>query len=167
MKPPKSATKLDRERFLKKQSGEDLEKITAMGQESEKKSVKWVQEVGKEMEQEEKRQQDNARDYLEGAKKKVFTYKDALLKEMRREMLNWEEELPKGFNWFPMYTSKGLVMWLKNNKGEWFAKGLKLSGEPKYDLNGVARLIVGAVEEASKQMEKSQQTDNGIILPYK
>lgn len=144
---------------------EEQEKIETLGQDSNKKAKKWVEEEIKEQDKQEKKHQDDAMEILTDARKKIFTYKDALLKEMRREMINWLEDLPQGFTWHAMYTSKGLVLWLRNNKGEWYAKGLKLSGEPKYDLNGIARLIVSAIKEANDQV-KPKKTD-GIILPYK
>lgn len=164
--PLDKLSKLEKERVLTKTIGEENEKLEAMGQESNRKAAKWVQEEGKRQRKEEQIKSDDAMTKLWDARGKVFTYRDKLLEEMKREMENWSDELPEGFSWFPMFTSKGLVMWLKNRNGDWFAKGLKISGEPKYDLNGVARLIIGAVEEANKQVEPIKKP-NGLILPYK
>lgn len=168
-KPPFSPLdkllKLDKSRVIKLQFGGNQEKLEAMGQESEKKAAKWVQEEGRQEREAEQKIQDNATDALWSSRKQVLTYKGRLVEEMQREMDNWADELPEGFNWMPQSTQKGIVLWIRNPQRDYYAKGLSLSYEPKYDLNGIARLIVRAVEEATKQA--TPKTDNGIITPYK
>jgi hypothetical protein len=158
-------TKLERHKELKKQVAEDAEKLEVLGQESDRKAAKWVQEVGKE---ERKKEEDRIADVmtkLDDNKAHVVTYKELLMSEMRKEMTYWDEDLPTGFQWVAQSTDKGIVLWIRNPKHEYYAKGIKPSGDPKVDLNAIARLIVTAVKEMTKQEEK--KTENGIILPYK
>ena len=161
--PLDKLTRLERHRVIKKQAGEDKEKLEAMGQESEHKAKKWVQEVGKEEDKKEKKRIDEVMTKLDASKSHVMTYKELLIEEMRKEMGYWDDDLPTGFNWLPQSTEKGIVLWIRNPKREYYAKGIKLSGEPKYDLNAIARLIVGAVKEMEGQEPK--KTENGIYLP--
>ena len=161
--PLDKLSKLDKERVLKKEIGEQTEKLEAMGQESDRKAAKWVKEVGKEERKKEQDRQDVVMEILDKSKKHILTYKEQLMKEMIHEMKYWDDDLPTGYNWAPQSTDKGIVLWIRNPKKEYFAKGIKLSGEPKYDLNAIARIIVGAVKEMEKQ--STPVTQGGIILP--
>lgn len=144
----------------------DEEHLEAMGQESDKKAAKWVKEVGKEKVKEEEKAQDDAMEKLDDAKNSMGLYKERLLEEMKREMEIWRDDMPPGFNWLAQYTSKGLVLYFRNPQHEYFARGLTISGEPKYDINGVARLIVTAMQEIQKQIPEEIPQDK-IIVPYK
>lgn len=160
--PLDKLTKLEKIKEIKRQAGEDAEKLEAMGQESEHRAKKWVQEVGKQEREKEKKRVDDVMERLFDSRKFVLTYKGLLIEEMRKEMGYWSEDLPRGFQWRVQSTEKGIVLWIRTPQGSYLAKGIKLSGEPEIDLNAIARLIVNGVQEMTKYEEK---TPNGIIVP--
>lgn len=159
------STKIDKERILKKRAGEDREKLAAMGQESETKGAKWVMEEDRKKEQEEKKIQEAKQEILTDARKKRVEYTQKLYDEMMREMVNWTDELPEGVSWYPQITSKGLVMWVHVGI-EWHAKGMKVTGEVKYDMNGVYKMITQAITFAQEKTHPEGTTDR-IIKPTK
>lgn len=165
MKPSIGGTKAEREKILKKELGEQTEKIEAMGQENEHQAAKWVKEEGKRIRKEEQKKRDDVTEQLYDSRHHIQTYKEKLLEEMRREMAVWSEELPKGYGWFCQGTSKGIALYYHDQSKQWYGKGLIIANDPKYDLNGIARLIVEAVDTAVKQSEPVR--DDGIIVPYK
>src|SRR3990167_6587997 len=115
---------LDKFKDINRESGEKLE---AMGQESDRKAAKWVQEVGKEERKKEENRIADVMTKLDDSKKHVVTYKTLLMDEMKKEMGYWDEDLPTGFNWIHQQTDKGIVLWIRNPQHEYYAKGIKLS----------------------------------------
>lgn len=159
----KALNKLDRERELKKIAGEDSEKLEAMGQESEKAAAKWVMEEGEKERHEEAEQQAETEWTLNDHKDQVLTYKTLLVKELRRLMENWIDELPEGWSWYAGYNEKGIVLWLRDKDRNWYARGMKVSGLPKYDLNGIFKLMMKAIEYAKPKVEPQ---DTGIQIAH-
>lgn len=160
----------------KKTLADEMEEIDAMGQDDEVKAAKWVIEKGEEDRHEESEKSAEAEWKLHDKRRNFFTYKDLLLAEFRRQMVDSYQLLPKGFAWYPVGTTKGIVLWVKDLENRWYAKGITVSGIPKYDLNGVERLIDKAldfmeeserkyVEAKEAKKPKEKKSKGGILLP--
>lgn len=160
-------TKLD-EVLSKQNAGKLAEEIDAMGQQNEEKAVKWVQEVEKR--EEKKRHELDARNEEQIAKKRRFKKNDyyrALHTYAAKQLA--EYDIPRGY---------AVDVYLQEDKGElmfglqkvgfrWYAKGMKICGEPKYDKNCIERLVVQTMlglDELEGQHER-HRTKSGIILP--
>ena len=128
----------------KRSLSEQAEEIDAMGQDSETKAVKWVQERAKEDEKDENETIAQETWKLQDSRKKVFTYRDALVQAMVRRML--EYDLPKGFAWKIETPQQDIILVIGDPKGQMYARGLKPIGEPKYDLNAIDRVIWKALD---------------------
>lgn len=165
--PLDNLSKLEKQKVLKRQAAEDAEKVSVLGQENEHKAAKWVKEVGKEDRKQEAQRVADTLTKLDDVKGNIVTYKGKLMEEMRKEMGYWIDDVPTGFHWASQSTDKGIVLWIKNPQGEYFAKGISLSNNPEVDLNAIARIIVTALKEMIKQEEDQHKTPNGLIVPYK
>lgn len=166
-KPLSSLTKLEQEKQSKLIAGEIEEELNVTGQESETKAVKWVQEKDKEVEHAEKEELAEAewKATDEQKKGKVFSYRDVLIDFMKKEMMSYYQLLPTNFIWYPLKDSKqGIVLWIRDSRGKWYARGMKVSMMPKYDINCIQRMIIKALDhmddlsqryEAEEELKKS------------
>jgi hypothetical protein len=159
----------------KKKLADVVEELDAMGQEDEKKAAKFVIEKGKEDRHEEDEKRSEVEWKLHDNKGRIFTYKDLLLNEFKRQMMEMYQMLPQGYAWMPFATKKGIALYIKDEQDKWYARGMIVSGIPKYDLNCVERMINKALDsmenlraqyearrEAKKPKEKKSK--GGIIL---
>ena len=164
-----SLTKHQAEQESRKRSEELAEELDVLGQDDEKKGAKWVIEKGKETRHKEDEQKAQVEWKLNDQKGRVFTYSDILLGELKRMMGEWDEYRPNGFQWLAIKNSKGIVLWFRDKDGNWFAKGMKVSGIPKYDMNGIERLMHGALDsmdrfERNRIPQKETIEHSGIII---
>lgn len=149
-----SLTKLEQEQQSKQLAGEIDEELSVTGQESEAQAVKWVQEIGKEERHTESEQLAEAEWKATDVKKKIFTYRDVILQEMKRQMVDAHDVLPYNFIWYPLKDEKqGLIIWIRDPKGKWYARGMHICMVPKYDIQCVSRLI----EKALNHMDDLEQ----------
>jgi hypothetical protein len=142
-------TRHDAEKQSKQVVEEMLEELEVTGQESETKAVKWVQEKGKEERKEEVEKVELATEIAEDTSKKgqVFTYRDVIMDEVKRQMFENFDLLPYNFLWYPVKDKKqGIVLWIRDCKGKWYARGMNISMIPKYDINCVERLVIKALD---------------------
>ena len=153
----------------KQNANELIEEIDAMGQESETKAVKWVQEVEKRNEKEVQITENNLQEDLE--KKRRFTknpYYNSLYTLALNELK--EYDIPPGYNVDILLKTEGkLIFGLQKEGFRWYAKGMSICGEPKYDINCVERMVIQlmlSLDELYEQHEK-HQTKTGIQLPIK
>ncbi len=146
----------------KKKAIDKIEELDAMGQEDEIKAAKWVMEKGREDEKEEKETKAIAEEVLQDARRTKERYYQKLLEQAFR--LIHTIELPTGYHVGAFYTKSGLVVWVTTPKKQWFAKGMKVSGEVKYDMNGVDRLLIKACDFIDDLEEKASKTEGGIYL---
>jgi len=148
---------------LNRKLDEETEKIEVMGQESETKAVKWVQEVQKEEDKKLDDAQATAREILENSRKKRFIYHEALLKELQRQQR--DNPIPPNFIWGATMNEQGIILWFKDPDGNAAQVAMKPSGEPLYDLNWIERRVHDTLVIMDK-IEKNRETPaNGIILP--
>lgn len=144
-----------------------IEEIDLMGQEDEEKGVQVVKEISKRDELEAQKSENESLNKLNDRKKQVNLYWQAILKECKRKIK--EYEIPKGFSIGCTLTSKGLVVGYRYFTDKmWFMKGIKISANPVYDMQGVDRLLNEALDEIAQRIdnkEKNHTTAGGIILP--
>ena len=143
---------------------EEVEKIEAMGQDSDKKAAG---EVIKEYNRREKEDEEDEAQKLEVLTKKrrgprIFSYKEELAINLANFLK--EESLPKGW-WFEVnILDKGIGLRVGNyNTESQQTRKFKISGDPMYDLNACYLFAAWAGDLALKEAEK--KTDSGIFLP--
>ncbi|MGH2612147.1 MAG: hypothetical protein ACRDFB_03750 [Rhabdochlamydiaceae bacterium] len=152
-----------------KNASDFVEELEATGQESETKAVKWIQEV------ENKRIARNACDILtkeeelekqrRGKKNPYFQS----LYEMAKKELS-EYDIPKGYMVDILLKEDGRIIFGLQKVGfRWYARGMKISGEPKYDINCVQRMVIQmmlSLDELYEQHELGRMK-SGLHLPKK
>ncbi len=152
----------------KENAGLTAEEIDAMGQESETKAVKWVQEVEKRNQEQISYETLTLQEDLE--KKRRYDknpYYQSLYNLAIKELSNYD--VPKGYQVDVVWKDKGLVFGLRKIGFRWYAKGMSISGEPKYDINCVERLAIQTMLSLDELYEQHElhQTKEGIQLPSK
>lgn len=157
------------EETSKRNADEEAEEIDTLGQESETKAVKWVQEIEK---REEKKRQDAEGKQLELIEKKrrfkKNEYYDALVHLAKKQLHDYD--IPKGYEVDVLSKGDGRILFGVHKIGyKWYAKGMRVCADPHYDINCVERLVVQtmiSLDELQKQFEQ-HRTSSGIILPVK
>lgn len=137
----------------KKSASDVLEELEAMGQDSETKAVKWVKEQNAEQEKLDDERKAISQWMLNDKKKQITTYKDALLFEMKRQMIDSYDFLPENFLWYPKSTEKGICLYIRDSHNKWYARGMLVSTVPEYDLQAIERLI----DKALQHMDNLEQ----------
>lgn len=146
---------------------EEAEKIDEMGQESESKGRKAVQEVAKETEAAEKKKEDEVLNKLDSIRKNRYTYRVFLLNylhEMVRE-IKW----PTTYSWGVWFDGIGIVLGVRDKFGKLHKKAFKPSYQPKFDAHACYQFAVWA-EDVLDMVEGSLEipkTEGGIWLPNK
>ncbi len=115
----------------KKKVLEEVEKIEAMGQESEVKGKKATQEVVKEKQQIEKKKEEIVLDTLDTLRKRALEYRKFLLIYLHNMVL--EISWPQGYKWGVWYDGKGTRLSIKNKFGKLYQRAFRISYQPKYD----------------------------------
>lgn len=136
------ARKLNSQKKRELQEEKDL--LTGMGQESEKKAVKYVQEFGKLTEKKNKKKEEDALADLDGKRKYELTYKEAVLRYLH-EMLR-ELSFPKLWQWGVWYDGRGIRLTIIDKKGLKYKRAFTPSHDPKYDLHACYRFARWAEE---------------------
>lgn len=145
------------------------EEIDAMGQESETKAVRHVQEVEKNRQQQDSYNTLTLQEDLEKKRRyKKNPYYQSLLNLAKKELSNYD--VPKGYQLDVLLKEDGrLIFGLCKIGFRWYAKGMKICGDPKYDINCVERLAVQSMLSLDELYEQHElhQTKDGIQLPVK
>lgn len=158
IKPLETLTKLEQEKQTKTLIGEELDKLSVLGQESERKAAKWVKEEGKETREKEKKKTDNTLDTLDFKRKSLFTYEQVLLAYIHHEMKTFD--IPKGFHWHVKQTKQGMLFIFVTPTGKAFARGTQISRNPTIDINAVTRFLFDAVDQMdhiAEELEKKKE----------
>lgn len=148
---------------LKKQIAQEVEEIETLGQESDEKAVKWVQEVEKRNmhEEDEKRAAEEWK--LHDSRKRVFTYETALAQACQRRMVEYDEFVPKGFMWIARLSKKkkgGLEIWIRDPKDKFYCKAMIISHSPKFDLNWIDNTIVMGLDQMDELERRYSEEQN-------
>ena len=167
VKPLSQLNRFDAEKQSKMRVQEEAEKIDVLGQESEEKGAKWVIEEGEKKRKTEEEQEAQDQWKLHDARGRIITYSQLLLDDMKRLMQQLATDFPPNVAWLAVKNPKGVVLWIRSPDREWYARGMKICGTPKYDLQGITRLVHKGLDliESWEPKEQEKKTANGIILP--
>lgn len=136
----KILTKLDSEREKKKEIGEQVDIIEALGQDSEHKGASVAKELQKEEYEKKEKKDILTVEKLDSARKKPFdeTYYKTILTECNLRMK--EYQLPIGFRWIAKVSKEGLAIYIGTPIGD-YAGGVKIVGDPRTDAKGMVGLV--------------------------
>lgn len=159
-------------KLTKEQSKENAnlvaEEIDAMGQESETGAVKWVQEVEKRNQKAADESEGRQREEIEKQRKyQKNPYYQSLYALAMRQIGSYD--VPRGYKLEVVQKDNRIIFGLCKIGFRWYAKGMTICGEPKYDINCVQRMVVQtmiSLDELVLQHEQ-HQTKSGIALPVK
>lgn len=150
----KSLTKLEADRLRKKLAAEEEEKIEVLGQESTKKSKKWIIEEAEKSKSEEKKKEEQKLEKLDDVKKSVLTYRQHLMFYLHDLVL--EIKLPKEYFWGVWYDGKGIRLTIRDKYKKLHQRAFKICYDPKYDLNKIYEFAVWA-EDVYDSVERTPQ----------
>lgn len=146
----------------KKKVAEEVERIETLGQESEKKAVKWVKENTKEIQAKEKEKEAGELSRLDSKKKNIVSYKEELAKIIYDRLAKnlW----PKGYKYLVNTSPKGIGIFIKNAQGKEYGRGMLVTFMPEYDLNAAVVLIIQADNTMAISDNLAKEV-NGRITP--
>jgi hypothetical protein len=153
-------TRLEREREIKRISGETEELIDEMGQRSDRKAVGTVQQYVKEQREQETLQQNLELEKLKQLSRNKIAYQRFLLVVLNRFLK--EESIPKRFSLYADSTDEGIVLGIN---GSSLHGAFKVTGIPKYDINACKVLAVRMGNTIAKLQGYAHTTESGIVLP--
>lgn len=144
-----------------------VDKIDAMGHESERQGIKWTQYFMKQFEKDEFEKNQIKKEKLD----KRARYSRKEYTRVCREMLDQEiKELERpgpGFWVETGYEGEGVWLKLHDRYGRKFARGFKPSGIPKVDLHMI-NLFMGWTQDKMWEIEEAMLPDkSGIYLSDK
>lgn len=165
LKKHKIRSKLEEEKFRKKQIEEETEKLEVLGQRSEKKAKKYVIQEAKESEKKEKEIDDIWKGILHASRKKKDSYKKMLMTRLYKmvEEIDW----PKSYEYGVWFDGKGVVLAVKDKFRKLWKRAFKPTFDVKYDSNACFRFAMWAedildIAEGRLSLPKSE---GGIWLP--
>jgi len=146
----------------KKKIAEELERLDVLGQESEKKAIKWVKEDHKNQVTKDKEVEAQELTRLSSKKHQIVTYKEELAKILYQRLAKniW----PKGYRYVVNVTPKGIEVHIRNQKNKWYGRGISVTFMPEYDLNAAVILVIQA-DNTLAVSEKLAKEANGKITP--
>lgn len=148
----------------KVQFGETIEKLDAMGQESEIKAAKWVKEVGKEEEKEEKEVELEKIESLERKARFSFSSYKQYLCQIIQDTLTNRINLRSEWKYRSFFSDKGVGLLLFSPDGRKFSRGFAPVNVPVYDLHACVSLCLNA-ENTIDKIEDEKTHVNGIYRP--
>ena len=136
----KILTKLDSERKRKKELGEQVEIIEALGQDSEREGAKVAKELHKKDYEKKEKKDILTVEKLDSAHSKPSkeTYYRSILAECNLRMQ--EYQLPIGFRWIAKVSREGLAIYIGTPYGQ-YGGGVKIVEDPFKDAKGMVGLI--------------------------
>lgn len=162
----KVGTTYDEKKKDKKEILENYERIEAMGQVNEKKGIKFTQEDLKQDQKKDYNIEATESDWLSGKRK--YTDQEYLT-SLGSVLYNKLEQidLPLGYRFTVEIEGVRMKASLIDRFGREFVKGIKVSGEVKYDYHAI-KVIAEEAENTVENLEGSDEarkTKNGIYLP--
>lgn len=158
-KDPNTLSQLEKERELKRIHGETEEILDAIGQESDKKALRPMQEYTQAEKADEKLQQERDTDTLKNLSRNKLHYQRYLLKIMNRFLK--EEAIPKKYNLFAESNDQGIVLGITNTD---YLGAFKVCGIPLYDINACKVLAVQMGNTVAILEGHFRKTEGGIIM---
>jgi|SRR3990167_3482482 len=140
-------TILEKQRENLKKAFEWEERIKELGHESEDRGIKATQELQKE---DDKKQDKEKSDQLEEiTRKRKFSDE-----EYKQGLIGWGNvtllgiKLPKGYLIKLTQTKKGIVVWVRDSKNSWYARGIEPSFVPVFDMRAIEDKVMDAIDFA-------------------
>jgi hypothetical protein len=157
-----SLTKLEAEQQSKINAGEEAERLSVLGQESDLKAKKWINEEYKKAAKEGEVAREKAYFNLERLRSNKKRYNKYLAQILIRYLE--DEQIPKEYTLKVGWNRKGVdITILKFG----YSKGVKPSGIPKYDVFGMKMLATQCGNTVGKLEGHIPQTEHGVYLPDK
>jgi hypothetical protein len=156
----KNLTVLEREKAKKKLREAHEELLDEMGQESDKKAVRVVQEVVSEQAREDRLQQEMDLEGLKKASANKINYQRVLVAILQRFVQ--DEKIPKKYNLYAESNDHGIVVGIT---GTDYLRAFAPCGLPKYDIHACKILAVQVGNTIARMEGYFTQTASGIITP--
>lgn len=137
-----SLTKLEEERYRKKKRAEEMEKIDVLGQESDKKAVRPIQEEVKRIQEEEKKKEADRLERLDTATRSIKSYTHEILLSLHSMIA--EVGMPRSYQWGVWFDGKGVRLCIIDKYKKKHQRAYKLYHDPVIDLRGAMILALWA-----------------------
>lgn len=141
----KNLTKVAARRKNLKELGEWDERIKEMGHENEEKGIKAVREVQKIDEIKQDKEKNDALEILTTKRKHKDSDYFASLCGWGGVVLNGIS-IPHGYQVTLKYSKEGVVVWIRSPKGAYYARGIKPSMNPLFDMRAVEDKVMEAID---------------------
>lgn len=158
-KDPRTLTKLEKERELKRIAGETEEIIDTIGQESDRKALRPLQEYTKAEQKADQLQKDLDIEQLKNLSRNKIQYQRYLIIILHRFIK--DEAIPKHYQLFVDSNDIGIAIGIT---GTDYVSGFKVCGIPKYDIHACKVLAVKTGNTVAILSGHMRRTDSGIIL---
>lgn len=158
-KDPRTLTQLEKERELKRISGETEEILDAIGQESDKKALGAVREYNKAEQGAIELQKQEDVERLKQLSRNKLQYQRYLLAILNRFLK--EEALPKKYELYAESNDQGIVLGIANTD---LLAAFAVCGIPLYDINACKVLAVKTGNTIARLEGNFRETDGGITL---
>jgi len=168
-------TTLQEEKRRKKQIAEEEERLDVIGQESDKKAIKWAREDVKEKETKKQSIENTELNLLDKARKRKTAYTKTLADILFKRLS--KNTYPQGYYFKVLISPQGLEVRLKDKQNNWFGRGFNVIGIPEYDLNAAAVLVIqmdntlaiceGDAQEVGGRVAPIDKTESGLWIPPK
>lgn len=155
-----SMSRLRGEELSRRNANEEAERLSILGQTSDLKALKWVQEEAKKMDLAQQANQDKAFFYLERHRKNPKHYNEILV-EWMQEFL-YDEDIPVKYPMTAEWDNSKVSLQVAD-----YVKGFKTSFTPKYDLFAAKMMAIKAGNTVGRLEGYVSQTDSGILTPDK
>lgn len=152
-------TTLEQEREKRRLRGETEELLDAMGDESDKKAVKVVQEYVKEQKSLEQEQREMDVAQLKHFSNSRQAYQRYLIVVLHRFVK--DEDIPKKYPLYVDSTDQGIVLGIAGTE---YLAAFKTSGMPYYDIHACKILAVKLGNTVARLEGNFRTTDGGILV---
>lgn len=154
-----SLTRLNREKEVKRLRHEEEELVDQLGQESDRKALPTVKEYSKEIDQEEKLQQNLDFEILKKLSNSKISYQRYLLVILNRFIK--EEDIPRRYRLYAESNDQGIVLGIEETD---FVKAFKVCGIPLYDVHACKVLATELGNTVSRLEGNVRMGDGGVAL---
>jgi hypothetical protein len=161
-KDPRTLSKLEKERELKRIAGETEEIIDTIGQESERKAVRPMQEYMAAEQKADQLQKELDVEQLKNLSRNKIHYQRYLLVILNRFIK--DEDIPKQYHLFVESNDQGIAIGIE---GTDYISAFRVCGMPKYDIHACKVLAVKVGNTVAIMEGHLRQTDSGIIMATK
>jgi hypothetical protein len=154
-------SRLRGEEISKHNAAEEKERIEVLGQESEQKAKKWVEEDFRQKQKAEEKFQEESFASLEIMRKKGKKYYNRFLRILFRKFAD-DEEIPKKYTIWARADDVGLAIGIVGTN---LYRAIKPVGIEKYDFIACKLLAVQMGNTVARLEGYHQSSEGGVLLP--